>query len=320
MNQIAFQKALREVANRRLKAKIENEQRCQEIDKKIPEIAQINQYLAQTVMRIMRGEDIESVERQNIQAQQNCQKLLKKNGYSIDYLDLHYTCQKCNDTGYINNGQYCTCLEKLVAKFAIEEMNQNTQLTLCSFEQFSLAYYQNHKCYADMAMILGKCQKYAMNFNMNSPSLLFQGDVGTGKTHLSLSIVTEVLKQGYAVIYDSIGNLLSKIENEHFKNNTSQQDTLDLLLHADLLVLDDLGTEFRSSFISSIMYTIVNTRINKGLPTIISTNLDGDEIYDSYEKRLISRLFSIYEVIPFNGIDIRQEKKRLREAKRESLI
>ncbi|MDE5738247.1 MAG: ATP-binding protein, partial [Oscillospiraceae bacterium] len=224
MNQIAFEKALREIENRRFKAKFENEQRYQEIDKKIPEIAQINQYLAQTVMRIMRGEDIESVERQNIQAQQNCQKLLKKNGYPIDYLDLHYTCQKCNDTGYINNGQYCTCLEKLVAKFAIEEMNQNAQVTLCSFEQFSLTYYRNHQCYADMSVILKKCQKYAMNFNINSPNLLFQGGVGTGKTHLSLSIVTEVLKQGYAVIYDSIGNLLSKIENEHFKNTISEQD------------------------------------------------------------------------------------------------
>ena len=320
MNQIAFEKALHEITNRRFKAKLENEKRCQEIDEKIPEIAQINQYLAQTVMRIMRGEDIKLIQHQNIQAQQNCQELLKKNGYKIDYLDLHYTCEKCNDTGYVKNGQYCTCLEKLVSKFAIEEMNQNAQITLCSFEQFSLDYYENHKCYTDMAIILKKCQKYAMNFNANSPSLLFQGNVGTGKTHLSLSIVTEVLKQGYAVIYDSIGNLLSKIENEHFKNSTPEQDTLDLLLHADLLVLDDLGTEFHSSFTSSVIYTIVNTRINKALPTIISTNLDGDEIYDFYEKRLISRLFSIYEVIPFNGIDIRQKKKQLRKEKRESLI
>ena len=308
MNQIIFERALREIENRRFKAKFENEQCCQEIDKKIPEIAQINQYLAQTVMRIMRGEDIESVERQNIQAQQNCQKLLKKNGYPIDYLDLHYTCEKCNDTGYINNGQYCTCLEKLVFKFAIEEMNKHSQIMLCSFEQFSLEYYKNEKCYSHMATILGECQKYAKNFNTKSSSLLFQGNVGSGKTHLSLSIVTEVLKHGYSVIYDSIGNLLSKIENEHFKNNPSEENTLDLLLHTELLVLDDLGTEFHSSFVSSVIYTIVNTRINKSLPTIISTNLDIDKINNLYEKRLISRLFSVYRVIAFNGIDIRFKK------------
>ena len=109
-------------------------------------------------------------------------------------------------------------------------------------------------------------------------------------------------------------------KNEHFKNNPSEENTLDLLLHTELLVLDDLGTEFHSSFVSSVIYTIVNTRINKSLPTIISTNLDIDKINNLYEKRLISRLFSVYRVIAFNGIDIRFKKKQLREEKRELLI
>ncbi|MDE6657506.1 MAG: DNA replication protein DnaC, partial [Oscillospiraceae bacterium] len=147
MNQIAFEKAMREISNRRFKAQMENEKRCDEIAKKIPAIAEINSKLSQTVVRILNGEDIETVKRQNLEAQKQCQQLLANFNYPKDYLDLHYTCEKCNDTGYTNNGKYCTCFEKLVSKFAIEDMNKNAQIKLCSFEQFSLEYYKNQKCY-----------------------------------------------------------------------------------------------------------------------------------------------------------------------------
>lgn len=313
MNQIAFQKAIQEISSRRIHAQAENERRCQEINQKIPQISEINRQLSQTVIRILNGENIEAVKRQNLDAQRYCAQLLANHGYPRDYLDLHYTCEKCQDTGYTNNGQYCTCLEKLISSFAIADMNQNAQIKLCSFEHFSLDYYKGHECYSSMAKILAGCKKYATNFNLNSPSMLFYGDVGIGKTHLSLSIVTEVLKQGYAVIYDSVGNLLSKIENEHFKNSNPEKNTLTFLLNVDLLVLDDLGTEFNSSFALSTIYTIINTRITKGLPTIISTNLGIQEITDSYEERITSRLLAIYEPMEFRGVDVRMIKKQMSE-------
>ncbi|MDE6087992.1 MAG: ATP-binding protein, partial [Oscillospiraceae bacterium] len=153
-------------------------------------------------------------------------------------------------------------------------------------------------------------QDYAANFSRDSQSLLFWGKAGTGKTHLSLSIVTEVLKKGNDIIYDSIGNLLSKVESEHFQNNNAPEtDTLQLLLNTDLLVLDDLGTEFQSSFSLSTLYTIINTRINKHLPTIISTNLDADEITAIYQTRITSRLFTLYKTIQFVGVDVRKKKE-----------
>ena len=313
MNQTAFHKARQTISARRISAQTEQELHCEEIEKKIPEISEINHKLSQSILSILSGEDIEVIKKKNLEAQQYCSRLLIEHGYPGDYLDIHYTCCHCNDTGYAENGQYCSCLTELVASYAVADMHEQSQIRLCTFEEFSLEYYKGHACYSYMMKILDMCKKYAFNFSQDSPSMLFYGDVGTGKTHLSLSIVSEVLKKGYHVIYDSVGNLLAKVENEHFRNNNPETDTLELLLHTDLLILDDLGTEFDSSFALSMIYTIINTRINKNLPTIISTNLTPKKITNIYEKRIMSRLLAVYTGIEFKGIDIRQKKKEQSE-------
>ncbi|MDE5753257.1 MAG: ATP-binding protein [Oscillospiraceae bacterium] len=242
MNQTAFHKARQEISARRVSAQAEQERRCEEIAKKIPQISEINHQLSQSIFKILNGEDIKVIQKKNLDAQQYCSRLLIEKGYPGDYLDIHYTCSHCNDTGYAENGQYCSCLTELVASYAVADMHKQSQIRLCTFEEFSLEYYRGHTCYSDMKKILDICQKYAFNFSLHSPSMLFYGNVGTGKTHLSLSIVSEVLKKGYHVIYDSVGNLLTKVENEHFRNSNSETNTLELLLCTDLLVLDDLGT------------------------------------------------------------------------------
>lgn len=319
MNQTVFQEALNKINSRRIQAKLENERRYQEIDSKIPEIAEINRQLAQTASKILMGEDIEILKRQNLQAQRYCAQLLINHGYPADYLDIHYTCSKCQDTGYFE-GRYCSCLEKIISSVSIQEMNRNTHLQLRSFDQFSLEYYrgvykENTKhetidCYLKMQKAFNSCRQYAENFTLHSPSLLFYGDVGVGKTHLSLSIVTEVLKKGFEVIYDSIGNLTAQIEQEHFNREKSDVHTLNMLLNTDLLVLDDLGTEFQTSFTNSVIYNIINTRINRNLPTIISTNLDPEKLGDYYEERVMSRLCAVYEVWELAGEDIRMLKMK----------
>jgi DNA replication protein DnaC len=119
-----------------------------------------------------------------------------------------------------------------------------------------------------------------------------------------------VLGNGYEVVYDSIINLLQQVEREHFGRDKSEVDTLYLLLHVDLLILDDLGTEFDSPFYVSTVYNIINTRINRGLPTIINTNLDLLSIRRRYEERIVSRLFAVYECMHFEGADIRLLKKK----------
>ncbi len=323
MNEAIFQNAMRTISSRRMHAREENERRYEEINSRIPEIAEINHQLAQTATKILElvqeGESLEqrleALKRRNLEAQALSAKLLEANGLPADYLDIRYTCERCQDTGY-SNGTYCDCLKKLIASYGIAKMNQNAQLRLCSFDQFSLEYYrgktdeQGNDCYAVMQDILRVCRRYAAEFDpARSPSLLFYGRTGLGKTHLSLAIAAEVLQQGHEVIYDSVINLLQQVEREHFGRDKSETDTLGLLLGVDLLILDDLGTEFDTPFYVSTVYNIINTRQNRGLPTIINTNLDLQSIRRRYEERIVSRLFAVYECMHFIGSDIRLMKK-----------
>ena len=323
MNEQLFRQALLTVQSRRLAAQSENDRRHREINEKIPQIAEINSQLVQTSSRLFglmqggtaREAEIERLRRENLDAQQIIAQLLSANGYPADYLEIHYRCPLCNDTGYEQN-HYCKCLEQEIAAAAIRNMNRSAQLELATFEQFSLEYYrgltspQGEDCFAMMRRILNACQSYAANFTQRSPSLLFYGGTGLGKTHLSLAIAREVMTKGYDVIYDSIINLLEKVEREHFgREKDNESDTLALLLQVDLLIMDDLGTEFTSPFYVSAIYNIINTRINRGLPTIISTNLEWLGIEQRYESRLVSRLFTMYEPWHFIGKDVRLLKK-----------
>ncbi len=323
MDQSVFQEAMQTVASRRIHAQSVNEQHYEEINSKIPQIAEVNRHLSQTATKILdtiqSGADmnarLEALRKQNLEAQQISQSLLVANGYPADYLDMHYFCEKCHDTGYCE-GVYCDCLKRLIASVGIARMNRNAQLSLSNFDTFSLEYYkgrvteQGVNCYHAMQQILQYCTQYAAEFTTHSPSLLFYGRTGLGKTHMSLAIVTEVLKKGYEVIYDSIINLLQQVEREHFGREHTEVDTLSLLLQADLLVLDDLGTEFDTPFYVSTIYNIINTRINRSLPTIINTNLDYPAIRRRYEERIVSRLFAVYDCMNFVGSDIRLLKKK----------
>ncbi len=326
MNEDIFRKALLTVQARRQQAHVENERRQEEVSREIPQIAEINSQLAQTASRLlvlaqsgrMITEELKKLEHENKEAQQLSADLLIKHGYPADYLDIHYHCPKCQDTGYAQD-RYCTCLQAELAAASIQKMNQQAHLTLCTFEQFSLDHYRNiigpngEDCYSVMQQILQYCQKYARNFRPDSTSLLLYGRTGVGKTHLSLAIASEVIKKGYNVIYDSVINLLGNIEQEHFGRAKENADTLSLLLECDLLILDDLGTEFDTTFNASCVYNIINTRLNKGLPTIISTNLDYIGIRAQYDERIVSRLYALYTSLQLMGADVRLLKKKQNE-------
>lgn len=320
---IILNKAIGEIKNRRNIARAENNMHFEEINEKIPEISEINNQLAKTSMNLLNiiksgqniSEKMEDLKEKNIQAQKIIKNLLTIHGYPEDYLQIKYTCEKCFDTGFINN-EKCECLQKLIAKITANEMNKNSQINLCSFDSFDLNYYRGNnpestaKYRNIMSKIYNYCKKYADNFSLSSSNILMFGKTGLGKTHLSLSIANEVLKKGYNVLYDSAMNYLNQIEKEHFGRDISGKDTLSVLLTADLLILDDFGTEFEKSFYVSVIYNIINTRLNRGLPTIISTNLYHEEILEKYGERIFSRLFTVYESMEFVGTDIRLIKRK----------
>lgn len=311
-----FEKAQAILTNRRMKAVSENEMRIAEINSKIPQIREINDVLFNTGKELIsiisngKGQDvsekIEQLKQYNLGAQAMSRKMLAEHGYPEDYLDMHYTCPKCCDTGY-NGSQFCDCLKSICGKLAADELNKSSQLELSSFDSFSLTYYPGEN-YTPMKNILEYTKQYAATFSARSRSILMFGQTGLGKTHLSLAIANVVLSKGYSVVYDSAINILRNIEKEHFSHEHSSE-MIDLVMNTDLLILDDLGTEYETPFYNATIYNIINTRLNRNKPSIISTNLDLAGIGRRYDKRVMSRIVSTYSCLEFKGEDVRLQKR-----------
>lgn len=306
------------LAERREKARAENDRRVAEINKEIPEIREINNTLFNTGKKLMmiiaegRNRDtsaeIEKIRQSNMGAQELARNLLVSHGYPSDYLDMHYTCPKCSDTGYIDS-RFCECIKSLFGKMMTEKLNKNAHLTLSSFDTFKLNYYLGDD-YFTMQKIFNYAREYADNFSLSSDNILMTGDTGLGKTHLSLAIANVVLQKGFGVLYDSVINILWNIEREHFSYERSS-DFLNAVLDADLLILDDLGTEHETKFYNSMIYNIINTRIVQNKPTIISTNMNFMDISKRYGGKVSSRIATLYKGFKFVGKDVRQQKAAL---------
>lgn len=317
-------KAQRIIDDRRTKANYQLEMRRQEVYENAPEALEIEKQAASAVTELSkliishRGDfkqSFERIKKNNTDAQNYLLEILSAHGYPEDYLQIKYTCPDCKDTGYGEDGKRCHCFTELASKLSVEELNRSANMPDCDFEHFDIEYYPKTLDsdgvvpYNEMKEVYRWCRIYADNFSCSSDSLLMIGKTGVGKTHLSISIAKTVIANGFTCAYGSVLNFLYDIEKEHFGRGEQGKDTMAALLDADLLVLDDLGTENYTQFYEAALYNIINTRINTGKPTIVSTNLSTKELFDKYNERIISRIFGVYTLLRFYGKDIRQEKR-----------
>lgn len=316
-----YEAAEARIQARRLAAEAEQERRTAQLHRDIPETAELNKHLHGACLAILRAgayaDSRETVEARVHMIEQHCddankmlRQILAAHGYPENYLDIRYTCEKCSDTGFVN-GVPCECLKREIGIVGAERLNAQSQLSLCSFETFSLHYYKNlpQEQYQAMQTIYRTCYDYAEHFSTDSSeSILMLGQTGLGKTHLSLSIANVLLKRGFSVIYDSMGALMMRLDNEKFRGSENDEDTLSMLLDCDLLILDDFGTEFDTKFSRSMVYTLINNRINVRKPLIVNTNLSLDQIQEYYGYRVLSRLLPA-KIMQFFGKDIRSQKK-----------
>lgn len=323
------EKARAEIKNRRNNAEYTAMQHKNELNFKYPEFQFIESELAKTGRETVRAfalpkeeaeKELVHIREKNSQLREDRKNLLKALNLPEDYLDVKYVCEKCQDTGVCEDfdderrvsygTKLCSCHMDLLKKYASEKMSSMTPLELSSFEDFDIKYYPNKNIngenpYNEMTSVYNNCKKYADNFDTDSPSLYFYGRTGLGKTHLSLAIASEVMKKGYNVVYGSVLNFLNKLEREKF-GRADTFETEDILIGADLLILDDLGAEFSSSVSTSSLYNIINSRIARGVPTIISSNLNLEEVKSRYPESIASRIIGTFAPVEFIGKDIRQ--------------
>lgn len=223
-----------------------------------------------------------------------------------------FACPVCQDTGYCGN-QLCGCVQAAAQQLYFESLSQQMPLESSTFDQFSLDYYANtpdasgHTPQEVAAGTLKVCRDFAADFPAGK-NLLFLGNPGLGKTHLSMAIANEVLKKGYTVVYGSAQNIIDGCLKERFSYSGSTA-YIDGCLNCDLLILDDLGTELQSAPSLSVIYNLINSRLLSGRSTIISTNLTLKELEARYEPRICSRIVGGYTLRGFIGTDIRQQIK-----------
>jgi len=253
------------------------------------------------------GGDIDKIRKRNLFLGEERRKALVELGLPEDYTEVKYTCELCADSGFVDT-RMCRCFKEMLITENIKSSGMGTLIEKQSFENFNLDFYKNNKDdYARMKNNLTDAKKFAEDFGKGVKTLVFIGSTGTGKTHLSTAIAKTVIEKGYEVLYDSAQNIVAAFEADRFKSGYGPYEPkADKYLECDLLILDDLGTEFVNQFTVSCLYNLINTRQNKGLSTLISTNLDYDELTSKYQDRIFSRLVGHdSKVLVFVGQDRR---------------
>ena len=319
----ALSKATQIIEGRRNKAQRTQLARHLEVTEKLPIISKYEAELSVSGLAVAKaigmGKDakqyIEELSSLNLSIQDSIKSVLKENGYPENYLEVPYTCTKCDDTGF-TGGYVCECRKELLKELAGIELASVSPSEKCRFDNFSLDYYPlpvdsrlGVSPKKRMSEILEYCKCYAEDFSPDSESLYMHGATGLGKTHLSLAIANVVAEKGFRVIYDSAQNLLSSLEKEKFSYSNSGEREKEVL-ECDLLIIDDLGSEFSTQFTTAAVYNIVNTRNNRSKPVIISTNLTDTELEAKYSQRITSRIIGEYVSLLFIGRDIRQLKNK----------
>lgn len=307
----AYEYALNTVNERREAAVRRCELKRDEIHRTLPELGELERRIRETGLKAVQAatafngtDELERLQQTYLSLDNKRQSLIAASGLTDADFQPQFYCKKCSDTGY-RDGYICSCAKELARRFEFDRLSRSMPLADSTFAAFDLSFYSGEQR-ANMEQVLNFCKAYAEDFSYDSPSLLFYGKTGLGKTHLSLAITNEVLSRGFGVMYSSAQNFLERLEKEHF--GRADGDTLALLTECDLLILDDLGAEFQTAFTVSAIYNVINSRIMNSRPTIISTNLTPAEITKIYGERVMSRILGSFRRFEFTGADIRQQK------------
>lgn len=302
-----------EYSKKYLVAREAAEARRREVYIKIPELRALDAILASTASQIMEAISAEDTEKSIASVRENNERLLAQRGeilrafgYPEDYTDVRYDCEICGDTGYVDT-KMCSCMRRALVEAGYRSSGISALMRTQSFENFSADYYSNP---AEMKRVCDGLRRYASEFDKDTyKNFLFIGGTGLGKTHLSTSIAAKVVERGFDVLYVSACSMIADFEAKRF-GYRDQKDTVstERYYKADLLIIDDFGTEVANQFTVSCCYDVINTRMISGRSTVINTNLTKKEIKERYGDRITSRLFGEYLPIIFSGTDIREQK------------
>ena len=291
--------------------------RREEIKNKYPEILELDTTIQKLCLNLsmaaLRGitdqNELNNIKEEITDLRAKKYEMLVSHGYNPDYLNLHYNCPKCKDTGFIGIDK-CSCFKSKLIKLYYKDSDLEEAVKTNNFKNFNINLYSNHKLNDErytprkniediLEYITGE---YLPNFKNSNTNLLFYGNSGTGKTFLSWCIAKELLDKGFLVVYKTSDDLLRALKDIKFNNDT---DLENLLINCDLLIIDDLGSEQITDFSSTELFTLINKKILKNKKMLISTKLSLPLISKRYSERISSRIIGEFKLFKFFAEDIR---------------
>ena len=291
--------------------------RREEIKNKYPEILELDTTIQKLCLNLsmaaLRGitdqNELNNIKEKITDLRAKKYEMLVSHGYNPDYLNLHYNCPKCKDTGFIGIDK-CSCFKSKLIKLYYKDSDLEEAVKTNNFKNFNINLYSNHKLNDErytprkniediLEYITGE---YLPNFKNSNTNLLFYGNSGTGKTFLSWCIAKELLDKGFLVVYKTSDDLLRALKDIKFNNDT---DLENLLINCDLLIIDDLGSEQITDFSSTELFTLIYKKILKNKKMLISTNLSLPLISKRYSERISSRIIGEFKLFKFFAEDIR---------------
>lgn len=303
------------------------EERRREVYEREPRIRAIERTLSQTAASVLRAalntggdpaEAIEQLRGQNLALQKERAELLRGMGLDSDYLTEKPMCEKCGDTGYAGSAT-CECVKTRYAALLREQLSAVLPIRDQNFAHFRMDYYSTRpdarlglSPRQNMEYNLDECKAYAEQFEAHSPNLLLYGSTGLGKTFLSSCVAETVAARGFSVAYDTAINIVAAYETIKFGNGDGEAaaERAARYERADLLIIDDMGTEMGTAFTVSALYNLINNRLMAGRPMIVNTNLPPEALAEKYSPAVASRLLGEFVSLRFFGDDIRLMKKQ----------
>lgn len=237
-------------------------------------------------------------------------------------------CNLCSDTAIYNGGKCPKCYSTTWVQVLRENIDPLLPQKEHNFDNFDLNIFSEDSVNTAVGKvkprdqiegILDLSKQFLAGFPKSSDNLFFTGRAGTGKTYLAECIANEVLEKNYlALVLDMlkieeiINNLRTK--QRSFSTKAEQlskaQNDYDLLLEADLLVIDDLGlqTDLLTNPLAELIAILRERNLNKKV-TIITSNYDIKDLKKVFDERLFSRLMQNFKMLPFVGEDLRLKRR-----------
>ena len=295
---------------RRLMKQAERDRRIDGIYLLSPELKNIDQELAAAgkdgLRRVWEGGDVDAVKGRIAQLLEKKRLALQTLGYNEGIYDVAWDCPICEDRGFVRPGETCACQKRddmgRIAEFGLSSLQRKQ-----SFGNFSFQWYDRP---AEVSKLVERVKVFAgeVACGRASGNIFLYGQVGNGKTHLCSAVANQVLEAGKTVFYTRADEIVEALREdiygrgESYRGDNSDNDSASgsaapvrgqlqyKLARADLLILEDLGTERLTDFAEEQLIRLIDQRINWQKPWMITSHLVGDKFTSRYDPRLVDRV------------------------------